>query len=204
MTDASDDATRTDPTHQAMIGETIAFMRELGVELTPGLTDVEIAAVQDEFDFVFSTDHRALLQAAQPRGGRWTDWRETPRTQLQADLDWPVEGLVSHVESDDFWPASWGARPGETSAAMGVARTHLAAWPKMVPLRGHRYLPAAPSPSGVPVFSICQSDVIIYGSDLLNFVKQELQNNPKTEFGPIRHHVPGWSDLAQGAGDADL
>jgi hypothetical protein len=35
-------------------------------------------------------------------------------------------------------------------------------------------MPAAPAPSGAPVFSVWQSDVIFYGRNLLDYLHQEL------------------------------
>ncbi len=75
----------------------------------------------------------------------------------------------------DFWPASWGPRPNVDDVELEVlARGHLSRWHLLVPVFAHRYLPAAPAPLGSPVFSVMQTDVVHYGSDLVDYVRHEL------------------------------
>jgi hypothetical protein len=43
----------------------------------------------------------------------------------------------------------------------------------MVPVYGHRYLPAGRGTFGHPVLSIYQTDIIVYGTDLADYIHQD-------------------------------
>lgn len=48
--------------------------------------------------------------------------------------------------------------------------------PRLIPVYGHRYLLAEPCVADNPVFSIWQSDIIVYGKDLRNYFLVEFAN----------------------------
>jgi hypothetical protein len=43
----------------------------------------------------------------------------------------------------------------------------------MIPVYGHRYLPAGRATYGHPVLSIYQTDIIVYGTDLADYINHE-------------------------------
>jgi hypothetical protein len=182
----------------------VEVLRRAGERLTPGLTDAELHDVEHRFGFRFAPEHRALLRLALPAGEGWPDWRSRDPADLEGRLRWPVDGVLFDVRNDAFWPASWGPRPVEETAALAVARERLAAVPRLVPLFSHRYLPAAPAPDPSPVFSVHQSDVIFYGGDLEDYVQHEFWLTGSWSAQVPAARVAFWSDLAQGAEDADL
>ena len=59
------------------------------------------------------------------------------------------------------------------STALSTARQHLSRAPKMIPVWGHRYLPAGRGTYGHPVLSIWQTDIIMYGTDLAQYIAIE-------------------------------
>jgi len=151
--------------------------------IEPGLTDIEFAKIEREYDFEFAADHRAFLAAGLPlntgpRPGQtgyppWPDWRHGDPGDLRRQLNWPIEGVLFDVENDAFWHATWGQRPADPSVALLTARQHLSQVPKMIPIYGHRYLPAGGGTYGHPVLSIYQTDIIIYGIDLADYITNE-------------------------------
>jgi hypothetical protein len=181
----------------------VAWLRERGVALAPGLSAAELGEIEGRFGFAFAPDHRALLGLALPVGERWVDWRGEDDARLRERLAWPVDGALFDVEHSGFWQASWGERPGDLADALRTARGELERWPRLVPLCGHRYLPAAPVAAGAPVFSVYQTDVIFYGANLLDYVQREFGDAARAE-QPIIVEVPPWSLLAAGYGDGDL
>jgi hypothetical protein len=75
----------------------------------------------------------------------------------------------------------------------------------MVPIYGHRYLPAEPAAQDPPVFSIYQTDVIYYGDDLLDYVVHEFHAPPlHPSLITESRRTPFWSDLAEGAEPTEL
>ena len=80
-----------------------------------------------------------------------------------ADL---VTGLAFDVEEAGLRRSAWGTRPGTVEARAQRVRALVDAALRLIPVFGHRYVLAEPCRPGNPVFSIVQSDLIIYGADL--------------------------------------
>lgn len=171
-------------------------------DIAPGLTDTEFARIEEDYEFEFADDHRAFLATGLPLGrpapgqrSPWPDWRNGDPVDLRERLDWPVEGSLFDVEHNVFWHPSWGPRPADASQALSTARRHLRQAPKMIPVFSHRYLPAGRGPWGHPVLSIYQTDIIVYGTDLADYINQEFGQrfiSPDWTPPPM---VPFWSDF---------
>ncbi|NUP50018.1 MAG: hypothetical protein HOW97_22305 [Catenulispora sp.] len=154
--------------------------------IEPGLTEVEFARIETDFGFAFAADHRAFLAAGLPvrvpdndppgvirTYDPWPDWRDGDPKQLRDRLDRPMEGLLFDVKHNAYWDESWGERPADVERALEVARQHLSAVPTLVPVFGHRYLPAGREDFGHPVLSVWQRDIIYYGLDLADYITRE-------------------------------
>ena len=179
------------------------LLEKAAVSLNVGLTGDELDTVERRFGFQFVPEHREFLRLHLPVGRNWPDWRRGDPGRLEEMLTWPVDGALFDVQHNTFWPASWGSRPNEEAEALTVARRHLEAAPKLVPVYGHRFLPAAPAPSPAPVFSVHQTDVIYYGRDLADYLEHEF-GTTRTWGADVAVRIPFWSDLAEGVEDADL
>lgn len=185
-----------------LIAQSIQRLRAGGVRLDRGLSDEEVSRIQDKLGFAFGAEHREFLQAAVPVGKSWPDWRSDTDDDLRGRLDWPVDGVIFDVHNNDFWPASWGARPDARNDREREARAHLARVPTLVPVFSHRYLTSGPQFKPSPIFSVHQTDVIFYGDNLLDYVAHEFHVPPLHPSS--RTDVPFWSDLAEGAENRDL
>lgn len=160
--------------------------------MSPGLTEAELGAIEDEFGFRFAADHRVFLAAGLPSGRGWPDWRGSDRAALRERLAEPVEGVLFDVAQQDFWYEGWGPRPGPAQEAVAVARRYLMTVPRMIPLYAHRYLPAGIA--GHPVLSMYRTDVAPYGNDLDGWVHREFGLGTPAP-GERRATVPFWRDL---------
>lgn len=177
----------------------------------PGLTDAEFDRIELEFGFRFADDHRAFLAAGLPVNTQpephepgviytysepWPDWRSADRDKLRGRLNWPSEGVLFDVEHNTFWYDGWGSRPTDTSAAMATARRMLTRVPTMVPVYGHRYLPAGRETFGHPVLSMWQTDIIYYGVNLADYVDREFGHSGLSEEQWDPHAIVDfWRDL---------
>lgn len=149
----------------------------------PGLTDAEFTCIEQDYGLEFAGDHRAFLAAGLPLNspetqerpwhGGWPDWRNGNPADLREQLGWPVAGVLFDVEYNNLWHPSWGRRPARLVHALGTARRRLARVPTMIPVYGHRYLPAGGGTHGHPVLSIHQTDIIIYGTDIAEYITSE-------------------------------
>jgi hypothetical protein len=176
--------------------ETIAWLSGHGTQLSAPMGLPELIAIEEKYEFEFEPDHREMLLNAVPVGKGWMDWRSSSEEFVRGKLSWPLEGMLFDVENNAFWPSSWGLRPALLEDALQVARAQFLQWPTLVPLYSHRYMPAAPSESGAPVFSVYQTDVIYYGENLLSYVKSEFGGESLTSRDV--NYLPPWSLFAYG------
>lgn len=149
-------------------------------QLEPGLKETEFAAIQRDFGVVFPPDLRQVLAAALPTGPRWPNWREAardPRGAAAANvrdcLAWPHDGMIFDIKNNAFWDPEWGQRPSSLDAAIEIASRAVRAAPMLIPVYGHRYIPAEPCTAGNPVLSVYQMDIIVYGRDLAAYLVAE-------------------------------
>ncbi|MGV9339157.1 hypothetical protein [Streptomyces sp. NPDC003688] len=180
-----------------------ALQGMLRTKIGPGLTERELDAVETRFGFTFSADHRVFLAAGLPHGSsRWPDWRDGDPGDLAERLARPVEGVLFDVEHNVFWHPGWPSRPAETSEALRVARTELESVPQLVPLYGHRYLPGTAGEYGHPVLSVHQTDIILYGNDLTDYIQHEFTGRSN---GPLAHaSVDFWSYFVEDGPGIDV
>jgi hypothetical protein len=157
-----------------------------------GYSREELDRAQEEFNLVFPPDLVDLLRDRRPTMGY--DWR-TDRKQIREMLDWPLQGLLFDIEQNNFWMDVWGVIPEREAERREIATAAVRAAPKLIPLLGHRYLPADPCEPGNPVFSVYQTDIIYYGADLEHYFQNEFGEWSSLENAAYRH-ITFWSDLA--------
>jgi hypothetical protein len=172
-------------------------VRRARIQVEAGLTDAEFARIEEDFGFRFGPEHREFLSLGLPVGDGWVDWRSGSREDIESRLAGPTDGVVFDVHNNGFWADSWGPKPPTESMAEAVARARMADVPKLIPIYSHRYLPAAPTPSCSPVFSVSQTDVIYYGDNLLDYVAHEFNLPPRH---PVADppHIAFWYELVMG------
>ena len=142
-------------------------MRTLWAE---GYTQGELDDAQERFGLCFPPDLVELLLDRRPLGG-W-DWR-TDEAGIRGVLGFPLSGLLFDVEHNVLWWPEWGQRPRSAKERAEVVSAVVQAAPPLIPIIGHRFIPQLPNEAGNPVFSVVQSDVIYYGSDLGDYFERE-------------------------------
>ena len=140
--------------------------------IEPGLSTVEVQALERQFKFMFPPDLRTLFGFMVPVGKHFPNWRGDP-AELQEWFDWPFEGICFDVEHNGFWLPAWGSKPTEAQARREIVRHAIAAAPRLIPIYSHRYVPSAPCSDGNPVFSVYQTDIIYSGNDLADYFHHE-------------------------------
>jgi len=160
----------------------------------PPYSMAQLNRAQDIYGLVFPPDLVALLLERHPLFHY--DWR-TDNQQIRQALAWPYEGLLFDVETNSFWPKSWGERPETPDERAEVVRSVLSTAPRLIPLFGHRYLPAEPNAAGNPVLSVHQADIIYYGANLEHYIDRETGRDASPDWPPVRR-IRFWSDFAEG------
>jgi hypothetical protein len=161
-----------------------------------GLTDDEFEAIEARFRLVFPPDLRTLLALALPVSDGFPDWRSGSEDDLERMLEWPADGICFDIERAGFWLESWGEQPLDLDAAIAIAREQIAQAPTLIPIYGHRYIADEPAESGNPVFSVYQTDIILYGSDLQDYLEREFRHQEsQAPVDASRRTIRFWSDL---------
>jgi hypothetical protein len=155
-----------------------------------GYTAAELDDAQARFALRFPPDLVALLRERRPTAGY--DWTG-PEEPICRRLSWPLEGLLFDVENG-LWRPGWGERPARAEERAEVVTALVAAAPPLIPILGHRYLPAEPFEAGNPVLSVYQSDIIYYGRDLEDYFTHEFGGGTGAVTGSVRR-VRFWSDI---------
>ncbi len=174
-----------------------------GTRWLGGLSDDEIARVEQRWHVRFPPDYRLFLQRLYAvdkpmRGARFEGYAALPPHEnspllpvespafpcwllddpldiayIKGRLDWLYQGFEFDLEHNALWPASWRTKPPTLTARKARMGKLLAAAPAMIPVHAHRYLLGDPCQAGNPVLSIYQSDIIVYGADLRSYLLKE-------------------------------
>jgi hypothetical protein len=156
-----------------------------------GFSQSELDRAENLFEFEFPPDLRMLLLIRSPINGH--NWANPE--QLRPAFSWPYEGLLFDIEHNNFWLRAWGVKPALAAERAELLTAQIRSAPKLIPLIRHRYLPAEPSESGNPVFSVYQSDIIYYGKDLEDFFKIEFSSTHQVPAAEECRRIRFWSDF---------
>jgi hypothetical protein len=193
----------------------VDLLRSRRVIFEDGLSAKEVAACEARFGFRFPPDLRAFLENALPvsiesddDGNTFPNWRSGDEGKLRERVNWPFEGMAFDIENNQFWLEDWGRRPSSLADAIAVARRHVDAAPKLIPVFSHRYVPDEPEMADNPVISVYQTDIIYYGNNLWDYFEEEFGPHPKgsysgqlyaartsEQYHPGHRHIRFWSDL---------
>jgi hypothetical protein len=144
---------------------------------TPGFSAVELAIAEERAGNAFPPDLSELLSASVPKGPQFPDWRADPREAIDGFRRRVIEGIQFDAIHNDVWLQSWGERPAEDEVVSVVAQLVRDA-PVLIPVYGNRAIPNEPLEAGNPVFSVVQTDVIVYGSSLREYLLNEFHPRP--------------------------
>jgi hypothetical protein len=174
----------------------LEILREARVAIAPGLAPAEADRAEAAIGVRFPPDLRAFLSEGMPLGKGFPNWREPDSEAIRDQLGWPFEGIAFDITNNVFWLDAWGARPPELNEALSVARAKVAEAPRLIPVAGHRYIPAEPEVPGNPVLSVYQTDIIYYGDDLATYLRCEFNRLPYTDaVHEGLRRIRFWSDL---------
>jgi hypothetical protein len=168
---------------------------------TDGYSQSELDAAQERYGLRFPADLIDLLLDRRPVDG-W-DWRKDDEG-IREMLAHPLEGILFDVEHNNLWWPEWGSKSASAIEREAVVVSVVAAAPRLIPLIGHRYIPEEPNERGNPVFSVMQSDVIYYGSDLADYFEREFHPLPGRPAVADARYIPFWSDLVDRNGLLDV
>ena len=185
--------------------QTIEIIRKLKakkVKFEHGLSDEEVQQIENKFNLKFPPDLLYFLQKELPVSNDFVNWRSGLKSKSEAiairkKLDWPFDGMVFDIEKNGFWIEEWGTKSDNVSENIATAKRHYKTYPKMIPIRSHRYIPSKPYKAANPVFSIYQTDIIYYGYDLAHYLANEFHFELSNDFIKLDkpRHIEFWGDF---------
>jgi len=176
--------------------ELLRALSGAGIDIEPGLSDEEFAHIEASLSLEFPPDLRDLLGCGLPAGRKFPDWRRGPADRLRWILAGPSEGIAFDASANHFWLPEWGPRPDDVKHAVALAMSEVAKAPPLVPVYSHRYIPSEPEEEGNPVFSVVQTDIIVYGNDLADYFAEEFHFSRPTWARSSAKKIRFWSAMA--------
>jgi len=156
---------------------------KMGRPIQPGLSDAEVAQVEEKYDFIFTPELREFLQVGIP--AEWHNWRKLLAVEKGLAEDTVSQQWMWHAtpenEGDvpeELWTFLRSTKEDPTlDDVIALARKH-----KPIPVFKHRMMVAVPHQPGLPVLSLHQfTDNIIYGRNFWEW----LENDKMVEKGII-------------------
>ena len=160
---------------------------------TPGLSAMELAVAQERAEAAFPDDLCELLTTTLPAGDRFPDWRARPAEEMREWREWLVDTIHFDVTQNAFWLEEWGDVPSDPRESRQIVAQALAEAPALIPIMAHRAIPNDPLAAGNPVFSVWQTDIILYGANLTEYLANEFGR--RYEISPDSRTIRFWSHL---------
>jgi len=178
-------------------------LEKAGVEFSEGLNDIEIIQIEEYHLFKFPPDYKDFLMGKMPITKGFYNWRDYKSTAIKEAFEWPLIGILFDIENNAFWADGWGEKPNSKDEREKVAKEQLQSFPKLIPIKGHRYIPCFPNEINNPVYSVYQTDIIYYGTNLENYLANEFSyyfRGPNQEYQIEQNEIkiiPKWHELIE-------
>jgi hypothetical protein len=180
----------------------IELLKKKNISFEKGLTNEEYRTITSIFDISFPCDLKCFLQTALPVSTGFVNWRAALNNQeIKANinklLSWPLEGILFDVHNNTFWENEWGEKPDDIANQTKTVEKWYKTYPILIPIYSHRYIPASPMEEGNPVFSVCQTDIVYYGYDIISYFCNEF-NIKLLEYNVPKNpkHIKFWGTLS--------
>lgn len=98
--------------------------------------------------------------------------------EIREIIKWSFETIYQDViGTNRVWLKSWGKRPKSEIEIKNIFTSWHQKTPKLIPIRGNRFVISEPNLQFNPVLSIWGSDIIVYGWNLRSYLLNELQEH---------------------------
>jgi len=176
--------------------ELLEMLKNKGVELSEGLNQYELNKINEVFGIEFPKELMDFYCVALPISDKFYNWRDFSIKNIEKikyALDKPYND-VYNLADEIYWCEDWGMEPDREGKARFI-RHKLKSAPKLIPIFSHRYVPMIDK-DNLPVFSVCNTDVIYYGENLELYFEIEFGDRKQSEINFARiESVPFWNEL---------
>lgn len=162
-----------------------------------GLSPAKVDLIEECLGIGLPSDFKQLLMNVIDPDEVLFPWANFSLDQYNQRIEWIWSGIEFDIEMNGVWLSRWGVQPASLSKSKSTARKDFETWPKLLPIYGHRFLAAEPCKPGNPVFSIMQTDIIYYGSNLADYLVHEFCGWNEEHHAPTPRAIDVWSDFAE-------
>jgi hypothetical protein len=165
------------------IDKVLAGLISQGYTYQNGLKEKEIMDIEKYYNISFNIDHKNYLMHYVFIGEHFYNWRDDSREniiRIKQMLEWPLDGILFDIENNVYWPDEIKEKPNGIEKQKEIFTEYYKNnIPKLIPIFGHRYMCSEPKETGVPVYSVYQTDIIYYGYNILDYFNHEFKLNIK-------------------------
>ncbi len=183
--------------------EILGMLKKKRYDVLPGMASGQISAVERAYGFNFPMSladfHSCGVPMPKSSLSDFPDWWNFDPQNVSDIKKWisaPVENLRSDVHNG-FWLNAWGERPENAEDALAVFDSLAEKAPKLIPVYGHRYIPVIEGVDDPPVISVVGQDIIYYGCNLSNYLKNEFVSFTEPIDPDKIIRIPFWSDIIE-------
>ncbi|ENB7694341.1 SMI1/KNR4 family protein [Escherichia coli] len=174
-------------------------LKAQGIIFYAGLSEAEITAIEQTFNFRFPLDCKAFLHNALPATEGFIHWRQTLHSgkmerEVKQRLKIPLDGILYDVMKNNFWLDIWGEKPLNLDSRKDHFDKISNQCPVLIPLYKHRYMSTSYT-GGNPVYSVYNSDIICAGNDLASWMKTEFNLALPQHYQADKKPVHFWDDF---------
>lgn len=179
-----------------MIEKIRKILEEKNIQLNRGMSENEINKAEVFYGIEFPNDMREMLMNFVPVSDgfyNWNDYSEENVSVIKDMIEWPYEGIIYDIENNDFWLEEFGERPNNKEDKIQIFIKYKNNIPKLIPIFSHRYIVSGKDVN-YPIISVHQTDIIYYGSNLLEYFENEF--NKTNNLTNIKE-IPFWSTIIE-------
>lgn len=181
-----------------MYADIINKMKLKGISFEAGLTDDEIESIERTYNISFPNSLKEFYKEGLPTGEpfpNWKDYSENNIREIKERIVRPYNGLIDDIKDNQYWGSDWPEYDSVDDKIMYFNDLYNQA-PKLIPIAYSRYIISAPETDDPAVLSVHDSDIIVYGNNLKEYLENEFlldhDNRHKREYFP---HMGKWIDI---------
>ena len=184
-----------------MIEEIRKILEDNNIQLNVGMTENEITKAEEFYGIEFPKDMKEMLMNFVPISNgfyNWNDYSDENISRIKDMIEWPYEGIIYDIENNEFWLEEFGKCPKNIEDRIQMFKKYIAEnevqIPKLIPINSHRYVISG-KVADYPIISVYQTDIIYYGSNLLEYFENEFNHTYNiTNIANIKR-IPFWNQI---------